>query len=222
MLSRVNMQESLVKITEIVSRELERTREKLLRDNFFPFHCINALSYMNDKSLYYNIFSSCWGGDRELILRGFCFGCDEGRKGDTLFIKTKINEVEYTEKICEGCKVILDQIRDTMIPVVQIDSHEGYIFWAISKSDFSENIDELGEFLYEPKSDGNCVLLYATDDGSMETLIAALVKAKFKTFDSFIIYLKDNFSLYFSKYEKEIEHLERYPFMKYSELFKDE
>jgi hypothetical protein len=116
--------------------------------------------------------------------RAFCFGCDEGRSGQVLRIPRRLAGERFVEVVCEGCKKILDLLRPLTLPFVQTESHEGTICWRVSLSDYRRHTCELGIFRDETRYDGvesvTTVCLLATDDGSADDLVHALVRCRLK------------------------------------------
>ena len=116
--------------------------------------------------------------------RAFCFGCDEGRNGQVLRIPKRLAGERFVEVVCEGCKKILDLLRPLTLPFVQTYSHEGTICWRVSLFDYRRHTDELRTFNDEPPYDGlesiTTVCLRATDDGSADHLVHALVRCRLK------------------------------------------
>lgn len=119
--------------------------------------------------------------------RAFCFGCDEGREGKIIKTGRFLNHRIYLELVCEGCKKYLELIRPVTIPFVQVDSHEGVILWRIERGDFADNEDILGRFretyaLIDAKhqDDEKTIMLGASDEGSADELVYALIECYFR------------------------------------------
>jgi hypothetical protein len=135
-----------------------------------------------------SVFSGCGG---ITTIRGFCFGCDEGRNGKVLAHTKRFDGIpkDYEEVICEGCDYNLNLIRPFIIPVIQHNSHEGKIWWRIPKAiyvQFRNILDSFREYNipYEGNEDEYTVILGVTDTGygdnlSVDTLLEKLSQIRF-------------------------------------------
>lgn len=137
--------------------------------------------------------------------RLFCFGCDEDRYGEYISRKIKLEGIDknYNENICEGCAKILEIIRPFLVPVLQVASHEGRVWWRIPRNIYEKYSDMLFSFRdynfpHECDEDEYTVILGATDSGygdpiSLDTLLdyLAMIRSHFYYQDNLLITYND-------------------------------